>query len=231
MVSSIMLPLCLKHNLRVLYTRANTVQVDFKGVEFRSHPHRLSRTTGLKVKPGAFVASYNDEKVWVRDNERDGLMYTRDKGKKIAQRYITSWLPGLDMSTKAERDEMIRDRLSAFAEEHAEGGLTTDGSTTPNHNGSDTPSAYTTIMSDEELLKLYYEDDSVPDEAAATLIGEAKGQSDGMSSVSFSVVIKAKRTALELGINNPWCATAVPRVCGLSSCQHLHGRFEKAQEE
>ena len=53
---------------------------------------------------------------------------------------------------------------------------------------------------------MYHDDDSVPDEAVAMLVGEAKGRiSNSGMSVLPSVVIKAKRTVLKLDVD-PWIA-------------------------
>ena len=72
-------------------------------------------------------------------------------------------------------------------------GFNNDTSTTSNKNESDTPSVYTTAQSNLEMLQLYHDDDLVPDEAAAILIGEAKGRSDGMLSVPPSVDGKSNK--------------------------------------
>ena len=58
------------------------------------------------------------------------------------------------------------------------------------------------LLSDSQILTLYHEDDSVPNEAATTLIGEVKGQFDGLLLVPSNVVIKTKCTALGLDDND-----------------------------
>ena len=65
------------------------------------------------------------------------------------------------------------------------------------------------LLSDSQILTLYHEDDSVPNKAATTLIGEVKGHFNGLLLVSSNVVIKTKRTALGLDDNDlcntePW---------------------------
>ena len=50
---------------------------------------------------------------------------------------------------------------------------------------------YTTAQSNPEMLQLYHDDEIVSDEAAAMLVGEAKGQCDVMVSVPPNVATKA----------------------------------------
>ena len=52
---------------------------------------------------------------------------------------------------------------------------------------------YTTTQSNLEMLQLCHDDELVSDEAAAMLIGDAKGRSDGMLSVPPSVDGKSNR--------------------------------------
>ena len=176
----------------------------FKGVEFRFHERHQSNGKGPKSKPEAYVAIYKDGKVWVRDNGKGGLsLGNSDEGKMIKHERITLWLPAFVTETKVECNIIIKKCLSDFAAEHPDG-LNTDTSTTSDKNGSDTPSVYTTAQSDPDMLQLYHSDDSVPDERAATLIGEAKGRAHGTASVPASVVMAAKRNALDGGLESPW---------------------------
>ncbi len=177
----------------------------FKGVEFRLHQRRLSKSKYLKLKPEAFVALCESEKVWVRDNNKGGLMYSGDEGKVIGQQRITSWLPAFEAETTADRDRNVKARLDPYAEAHAKG-VIINASTTPGNNGSDTRSdklgEYMAAGSDQELLRLYGDDDSVPDEVAATLIGEAQGRvSAGGLSIPSSMVIEIKRIALKCRVS------------------------------
>ena len=104
---------------------------------------------------------------------------------------------------------IIKKCVSDFTAEHPDG-LNTDTSTTSDQNGSDTPSVYTTAQPDLDMLRIYHSDNSVPNEEAATMIGKAKARSAGMLPVPSSVVIEAKRTALEIGLDDPWIS--VPYV-------------------
>ena len=182
----------------------------FKGVEFRFHERHQSNGKGPKSKPEAYVAIYKDGKVWVRDNGKGGLsLGNNDEGKMIKHERITLWLPAFVAETKVECNIIINKCLSDFAAEHPDR-LNTDTSTTSDKNGSDTPSVYTTTQSDFEMLQLYHNADSVPDEEAATMIGKAKARSAEMLPVPSSVVIEAKRTALQIGLDDPWIS--VPYV-------------------
>ena len=110
-------------------------------------------------------------------------LYKHDKGP---EKDITLWYPVPHAKTKAHRNTIIRDWLADIVAEHRDG-FSNDISTTSNKNGSDTPSVYTTTQLDLEMLQLYHNDEVVPERAAAILIGEAKGRSDGMLSVPPSV--------------------------------------------
>ena len=147
----------------------------------------------------AHVAHFEGAKVWVRDNEGGGICYYKgDSGKPIAQERITLWLPVVATKTRADRKSIVSKCLSDFVKEHP---LNTDTSTTSER---DTPSVYTTAQSDFDILQLYHSDESIPDEKAATLISEAKARAHNMVPVPASVVMAAKRNALDAGLDDPW---------------------------
>ena len=149
------------------------------------------------------------KKIWARNNTPGRLsFYTKDSGGAIAKDKIKLWLPVFAGVTSAARREIILKHLSNYEALH----LNASSYDLDIHSNTSTPSKrdipcdgsiYTAEMSDLELLQLYHDTKSVPGDAAATLIGEAKGRSTGRVSVPSIVVIEAKREALSRNID-PW---------------------------
>ena len=100
------------------------------------------------------------------------MKYYLGDAKVIKQEKITSWLPAFQQK---ERSWMIRATLAEHIASHPEA-LETSASRGVQDSSSDAPNVYLSGTPDEDLLETYLEDDSIPDEAAATLIGDAKGR-------------------------------------------------------
>ena len=206
MVCRILFPMCWKHKLCELYPIANTVQATPNGVEFRY----IERREVKKIpRPEAVVAIYNDKKVWARDYGTGGIKYFAEGfTAPIPQGRITSWLPVFQQESPHERRSMIRATLSEYTESHTED-LNSNSNTGNQEPKSDTPSinapsVYTPETPDQELLDLFLKDKSVPVEAAAILVGCARGRlkHDGVP-VPGSVIIESKTESLRTGLH-PW---------------------------
>ena len=153
------------------------------------------------MKAEVCVANSNGVKIWARDNVRGGVcLYKNNEGKPHAEKLVSSWLPPFSTVDKADRKGLIRDQLAEFDAKFQykpdiEATMTLDVAT-----------LYTDAQPAVEILRLFHDDKLAPDEAAAVLIGEAKGNSEGTSAVPASVVIDTKRVALRNGVKDPWLA-------------------------
>ena len=153
------------------------------------------------MKAEVCVATSNGVKIWARDNVGGGIcLYKNGEGKPYAEKLVSSWLPPFITADKADRKRRIRDRLAEFAAKYPYK-PDTDANMT-----LDVATLYTDAQPAVEILRLFHDDKLAPDEAAAVLIGEAKGNSEGISAVPASVVIDTKRVALRNGIKDPWLA-------------------------
>ena len=130
-------------------------------------------------------------------------LYQKAMGRPFPEKLVTSWHPIFIAKSKMERSTITREWLNDVAEKHPDE-FSDDTSTSSDNNISETTSSYTTGPSDLDMLQLFHGDNLVPDEVAAFLIGEAKGRYDGTMSIPPNIVIEAKRTALDLGQEDPW---------------------------
>ena len=187
----------------------NISQTADQDLVFRWHERRSSKGKPPVFKSELYVGTDKEKKIWARNNTPGGLsFYTKDIGGAIAKDKIKSWLPAFAGKTSAVRREIILNHLSDHEalQLNASSYDVDTQSNTSTPSKRDTPyedSIYTAEMSDLEILQLYRDTKSVPDDAAATLIGEAKGRSTGRVSVPSIVVIEAKRIALYIS-GDPW---------------------------
>ena len=200
----------------------NILQTAAQDLVFRLQVRHESKGRGSVSKPELYVGTDKEKKIWARDNDRAGLcFYTKDVGGAIRKDKIKSWLPAFAGGTSAERKKIITKYLSDYEAMQLDASShdidTNSNTSTPSK--LDTPcddSIYTAEMSDLDILNLYYDTKSVPDDAAATLIGEAQGRSIGSVSVPSSVIIEAKRQALSLR-DDPWqMAPYIVHLCSVS---------------
>ena len=153
------------------------------------------------MKAEVCVATSNGVKIWARDNVGGGIcLYKNSEGKPYAEKLVSSWLPPFITADKAHRKRLIREQLTEFAAKYPYK-PDTDANMT-----LDVATLYTDAQPAVEILRLFHDDKFAPNAAAAVLIGEAKGNSEGISAVPASVVIDTKRVALRNGVKDPWLA-------------------------
>ena len=173
----------------------------YNDIEFRYNLRRQSRGKPPMRKAEVCVATDKEVKIWARDNVRGGVcLYRHGEGQPLAERHVSSWLPPFNKADKRERNHFIKDQLAE---------ITAERPYNPDIEASmtiDVPTVYTDAQPSVDILRLFHDDKLAPDEAAAVLIGEAKGNSEGISAVPASVVIDTKREALRRGIKDPWLA-------------------------
>ena len=179
------------------------MQATSEGVQIRWASRRMSKKGHKTLKRGAevLVARHDGEDVWARDNgKKGGMKYYLGDTKVIKQQDVTSWLPAFQ---RKERRWVIKAALAEHNKAHPEE-LETSPSPGAKKSSSDTTSVYMPGTPDEDLLDTYLKDDLVPDEAAATLIGDARGrqQHNGIS-VPAKVIIESKARSL-ITASPPW---------------------------
>ena len=140
-----------------------------------------------------------------------------------AERHVSSWLPPFNMADKVERNPFIKDQLAEFAAKYPY-----KPDTDANMNLDVVP---TDAQPAVEILRLFHDDKLAPDEAVAVLIGEANGNSKGISSVPASVVIDTKYVALSNGIKDPWLAEAYLQYNehGYAPGEKLHRKWKRTK--
>ena len=171
-------------------------------------------------KPELHVGTDKEKEIWARNNTLGELsFYTKDIGGVITKDKIKSWLPVFAGVISAARREIILKHLLNYEALHLNASsydmdIYSNTSTLPKRDIPCDDSIYTAEMLDLDILQLYHDTKSVPDDAAATLIGEAKGRSTGSVSVPSIVIIEAKREALHFR-GDPW--SMAPYISHLSS--------------